>query len=155
MRTDWLQVPLIQQLHDGDCLPACAAMVLRYWQDNRSLKQISRLFGTESFGTPPWRIQRLEKWGFIVDYRISTLENLADSLTRKVPPIAMVKTGFLEHWDEYDTGHAVVVVGIDDENVFLNDPAFPETPQITSIDGFAAAWIERDEMAAFIYPSKK
>ncbi len=152
MPRDWLQVPFVQQSHDGDCLPACAAMILQYWQDAKSSKRISRLLGTEYFGTPPKRIERLTRWGYIVNYRQATLEALVQSIARNIPPIAMVKTGFLDYWDEFDTGHAVVIVGINERHVLLNDPAFSTAPQVATVDGFAAAWIERNEMAAFIQP---
>ncbi len=42
------------------------------------------------------------------------------------------------------------MVGIDSDHVHLNDPTFDTAPQIASIDGFLAAWLEMDEVAATI-----
>ena len=152
MPADLLPVPLIPQSHDGDCLPACAAMVLSYWGQPRSLKQITRLLGTESFGTPPSRIQRLSRWGYNVLYRQATIDDLSAAIASDTPPIVMLKTGFLDYWHEVDVGHAVVVLGIENGYVYVNDPAFPDAHQRSLIDGFIAACVERNEMAAFIRP---
>lgn len=60
----------------------------------------------------------------------------------------------LPYWT-YPTAHVAVVVGYDDQRVYLNDPAFPEAPQSVLWDGFLAAWEEYDRMAAIIRPSVK
>jgi hypothetical protein len=40
MPTAWLNVPHLLQNNDGYCLPACASMVLAYWQNPISLSHI-------------------------------------------------------------------------------------------------------------------
>ena len=50
-------------------------------------------------------------------------------------------------WNE-STLHAVVVVGMDDQHVYLNDPGFPEAPVKVSHGDFGLAWLERDEFYA-------
>jgi uncharacterized protein Usg len=84
-----------------------------------------------------------------VSYGSTTLEQLQEWLDHDIPPIAFVQTAFLDYWTT-NTPHAVVVVGINDNQVYLNDPAFDIAPQSTSLDGFLAAWIEMDEVAASI-----
>lgn len=86
-----LPVPHLQQQERGECLAACAAMLLAY--------------------------------------------------------VAFVKTGELPYWDE-DCDHAVVVAGLDDEVVYLNDPAFPDAPVQVPRGDFDLAWLGRDEFFA-------
>lgn len=46
--------------------------------------------------------------------------------------------------------HVVVAVGFDEAQVYLNDPAFADAPQVTPWDSFLAAWAEYDEAAIVI-----
>jgi ABC-type bacteriocin/lantibiotic exporter with double-glycine peptidase domain len=151
MPTSWLKVPHFRQTTDGTCLEACVCMILAYLQSPVEESKVCELFESDEIGTPSSRVLRLEQWDFKVTYGSTNLEQLRLWLTQRMPPIAFVQTQFLDYWAE-STPHAVVVVGIDDEQVYLNDPAFDTTPQIASRDGFLAAWIEMDEVAAIIVP---
>ena len=55
----------------------------------------------------------------------------------------------LPYWHERG-GHAVVVIGIDDDSIYLNDPSFPQSPQVVSHGDFLLAWLEADEYYAII-----
>lgn len=55
----------------------------------------------------------------------------------------------LTYWTEASF-HVLVVVGFDDEKVYLNDPAFADAPQVALWDSFLAAWAEYDEAAVVI-----
>ncbi|MBI4670219.1 MAG: hypothetical protein HY741_00945 [Chloroflexi bacterium] len=77
------------------------------------------------------------------------LETLCSCLARELPPIAFVNTGQLSYWNEA-TGHAVVIVGIENNQVLVNDPAFPEAPQEISIDEFMLAWMDMDQFYGLI-----
>ncbi len=152
MPTAWLKLPHYPQSHEGLCLPACARMVLATWERNTTEQALSELLGSTPMGTPSSRIQRLSLWGYQVIYRTATLAELKSWLTQGIPIIAFVRTQFLTYWHE-DTPHAVVIVGIGDNEVYLHDPAFTVAPQITLLDGFLAAWIEQDEVVAVIQPA--
>lgn len=65
------------------------------------------------------------------------------------PCIAFVKTGELPYWKR-NIDHAIVVVGIDDTHIYLNDPDLPTAPTRVSIGDFDLAWLERDEMYAVL-----
>lgn len=149
MPTSWLNVPHLRQTTDGACLEACVAMVLAYLQQPMTESQISQLFEADDSGTPASRVRRLERWGFQITYGSTTLETLKAWLAQGIPPIALVYTEFLDYWTD-ETPHAVVVVGLEQDRVYLNDPVFDTVPQIASLDGFLAAWIEMDEIAAII-----
>ena len=59
-------------------------------------------------------------------------------------------------WARLKNAHRVVarsslrVVGFDDVQVYLNDPAFANAPQMVLWDSFLAAWAEYDETAILI-----
>ena len=67
-----------------------------------------------------------------------------------LPVIAYVDPAFLtSYWPE-STNHAVVVIGIEDERIYLNDPFFQAAPQILSLNEFLPAWIEQKQLYAVI-----
>ena len=149
MPTAWLKVPHILQSNDGYCLPACASMVLAYWQTPIPQEKIADLMDANEYGVPGSRIRRLENWGYKVVYRPATLNELSNWIEQGIPPIVLVETDFLEYW-ALGTTHAVVLVGLDEQFVYFNDPAFATTPQQASLDGFLAAWAEMDDLVAVI-----
>jgi hypothetical protein len=75
---------------------------------------------------------------------------LFDLLVVNRPPIVFVKTGELPYWNGQDVEHALVVVGMDERTILLNDPAFRRAPVKVSLGDFDLAWLERDEMYAVI-----
>jgi len=145
----WLEAPHFRQTTEGACLEACVCMVLAYWQSPVLESTVSKLFEAGELGTPASRVLRLEKWGFKVTYGSASLPELRAWLEKGIPPITFVKTQFLDYWI-VPTPHAVVVVGINDDKIYLNDPAFDSAPQISSLNGFLAAWVEMNEMVAVI-----
>jgi len=52
MPSDWLSVPHHKQSRDGQCLPACARMVLAYLGQDLDEARLARLLRTRPFGTP-------------------------------------------------------------------------------------------------------
>ncbi|MEZ4732190.1 MAG: hypothetical protein R3E79_34160 [Caldilineaceae bacterium] len=46
--------------------------------------------------------------------------------------------------------HAVVVVGFDEQSIYLHDPEFAESPINVSYGDFDLAWLEHDEMYAVL-----
>ncbi len=149
MPNGWLKVPHILQSADGKCLQACACMVLAYLQSPITEDKISELFNASAFGVPSSRITRLQQWGYHVTYRSASLYEVQTWLAQGKPVIAFVNSQFLDYWTAVSP-HAVVIIGKDDQNIYLNDPAFVTAPQICSLDGFLAAWAEMDDVVAVI-----
>ena len=152
MPNDWLAIPHFQQSADGRCLEACVCMVLAHLQNPVLENNVSDLFGSTEIGTPSSRVLRLINWGYEVVYRSSTLEELQTWYKEGIPVMAFVHTQFLDYWQK-NTPHAVVIVGLDDQHIYLYDPAFQTAPQICTLDGFLAGWIEMDEVVAVITPT--
>lgn len=149
-----LSVPHHQQKFTGDCLVACAMMVLDYhgltFRYNRlvSLFQIKR-----PIGTPFSTIQELEKQRIRVIYKQhGTLAELYKYLTNDSPCIVDVATEELPYWQNMSTRHVVVITGMDNEHVYLNDLEFDKAPVRVTLGDFDLAWLQRDERYAVLLP---
>lgn len=125
-------------------------MVLAYLEEPALQEDISRQIGALPWGTPASNIRRLTGWGFQVRYDTSSLRELRTFLSAGQPPIVFLRTADLPYAEE-DAPHAVVVVGIDDDTVYLLDPDYPDqAPVMVSIGDFALAWSHFDQACAVI-----
>ncbi len=122
-------------------------MILSYLGQDVSEARLAQLLGSRSFGTPAGRIRRLETWGFSVTYGPTNLTHLQALIHGGIPCIVFLQAGQLSYWTE-ESYHAVVVVGLTEEMVYLNDPAFDHAPQTTPIDDFVLAWSDFDYLHA-------
>ena len=141
----------LRQRQESDCLAACAAMLLQYFEIQVDYRRLLRILGTGEAGTPFPNLERLQALGLFVQVnsygRLSIFESYIEL---GIPIIVAVRTWALPHWLSVDTEHAVVVVGLDEENVYLNDPFFADAPIPVKIDYFLSAWADRDEQYAII-----
>ena len=139
-----LIVPHLQQRDNGDCLATCAAMILSYFNHPYDLVQLLKTLRIQpEMGAPFSNIVNLEQLGLMVGYRQEgALETLYRLLTQGWPCLVAVDTGELPYWQS-SAGHVVVLVGMDGENVYLNDPALPEAPTQVAIGDFYLAWYEQ------------
>lgn len=142
-----LPVQHVRQRAGGECVAACAAMVLGYMGIEVDYDRLKDLLRVNWFGTPFFRLRELEQLGITVVYKQGLLRELHEHLLENRPCIAFVHTSELPYWS-LSTDHAVVVVGVDDKQVYLNDPEFPDAPIPVSIGDFDLAWLERDELYA-------
>ena len=150
MASALLAVPLIRQKKDGECVPACAAMALAYIGIVVAYDRLVALLETDWFGTPSFKIQRLESLGVKVLYKHGSFAELERQLENNQPCIAFVKTKQLPYWDFEEDSHAVVVVGLDDSFVYVNDPRFAAAPIQVARGDFDLAWLEWDELYAVL-----
>lgn len=149
MPTVLLPVPHFEQSQHGYCLPACVQMVLAHQNRQMSEQALVEILGTQPFGTPISSVNKLKALHCQVTFRSFSAAELKSCLQQGLPVIARVWTGMLTYWAEI-TFHVVVVVGYDEEQVFLNDPAFATAPQVVLWDGFLAAWAEYDEVGVVL-----
>ena len=75
------------------------------------------------------------------------------ALSAGIPPITLVLTSNLSYWNT-QTAHAVVVAGIDDDVVIVNDPAFPTNSQRIARNEFMLAWSDFDYLYTLIRPNR-
>lgn len=136
-----LSVPHSRQETEAGCLEACAQMVLRYLGIERSLADLARQMNAiPHVGTVSRNILNLQSSTVQVVYAEGSLELLQRWLSEDVPVIAFVQTVELPYWSGIEARHAVVVVGIDDENVYLLDPARDPEPIPVNVGDFSLAW---------------
>jgi ABC-type bacteriocin/lantibiotic exporter with double-glycine peptidase domain len=145
-----LPISHCKQRHQSDCLAACAAMVLNYLDWPIPYNQlIERLNITPKVGAPASNIKRLADPNLSVKYGPGTIDDLSQHLAQGIPCITFVNTIHLSYWDEI-VRHALVVVGMDDQIIYLNDPFFDKAPQTVSRLEFELAWDEMDNLYAII-----
>ena len=96
-------------------------MVLEYIGEPADYRRLLTLLGISSYGAPRRNIARLSRLGVEVVYRAANISILTESLRQGDPVIAFVDTGELSYWTE-TTNHAVVVVGIEGDNILYSTP---------------------------------
>jgi len=117
-------------------------MVLAYHQIDRSERQLRRMLGAHSYGTPSFAVQRLKLSGITVEYREWSIQELLALLERRDPLIVFVRTGFLDYWQQ-DVAHAVVIIGAEAPfRCWLHDPAQSAGAIATTWHELLAAWGE-------------
>lgn len=144
-----LPVPHQQQQSDGDCLAACAAMVLNYLNIPIGYTELQRLLKIKPYGAPASNIRLLAHLDLSVTYSVTDMAGIESILKQDHPIIVFVRTGELPYWS-YGTDHALLVVGYDEANLYVNDPHFANAPIIVPRGDFELAWLERDYYYALL-----
>lgn len=141
-----LPVPYRRQELDAGCLPACAQMVLAYLGVQCSQAEIARLLGTHpQAGTPYSCLVRLRSAQLDVAYRkASALDDIANWLAQDLPVIAFVQMRELPHWQGHWSQHAVVIVGLSADHVYILAPAASAQVIAVPVNDFLLAWSEMD-----------
>jgi len=124
-------------------------MVLDYLDVEIPYSRLLQLLRVKSFGAPASNIRLLEQLSLTASYRVTNMAGLEGLLASGQPVIVFVRTGELPYWN-YQADYALVVVGFDEEHIFVNDPYFDEAPIPVPRGDFELAWLERDYFYAVI-----
>jgi ABC-type bacteriocin/lantibiotic exporter with double-glycine peptidase domain len=138
-----------RQKQPSDCLAACAAMVLDYLLVPVNYSQLIGLLNVDAVGAPFRNLRYLHSLGLSVTVAEGNIETLQTQLDTGLPVIVAVATIELPYWDEA-TDHAVVVIGMDEQQVYINDPDRVSSPQVVSLAEFELAWLEKDYLYACV-----
>lgn len=138
--------PFQETLHAGMCGPASLKMVLAYYGIERSEAELVTLCGTDPVrGTTAEEIARAAKsLGCTVEiHDQSSFEDIRAWLDRGVPVIVDWFTrGRSDYPDsEVPDGHLSVVVGLDADHIYLQDPEIGKLRQIRRED-FMRVWFD-------------
>jgi ABC-type bacteriocin/lantibiotic exporter with double-glycine peptidase domain len=126
-------------------------MVLEYLSLSLPYARLLDILEIKPYGAPRRNILALNRHGVDVTYREATLDLLREYLDNALPVIVFVYTGELTYWQGREpTNHAVIVVGMDDEGLFVNDPEFQNAPQYVSREEFELGWQESDNACAIL-----
>lgn len=149
MQRIFLNVTHFKQNKQYTCVPACVRMILDYLGFDLDEERISEILSTTPRGTKAINIARLQDIGVDVVLRSASLFDLRNLLREKVPCIVFLWTGNLEYWN-IACWHAVVVVGLEEDAIYINDPFFSDAPKKVVIDSFLEAWSHYDFILAEI-----
>ncbi len=121
-------------------MPACVSMAPEYQGVTLDEQELCDLLDTQEAGAPIWNLLLLDQrlTGCHVDLDSLSFERMQEWLAADVPPITFVATRHLSYW-QHETIHAVVVVGIGDDEIHVNDPAFADAPRVVTHREFALA----------------
>ncbi len=128
------------------CGPASLKMVLNYYGLEKTEKELAELCGTDPvLGTSDEGLKRAaEGLGLKVEIKNnSTFDDIQHWLDKKVPVIVNWFTrGRIDYNDsQVPDGHLSVVVGLDDEHIYLQDPEIGDLRKI-SRDDFMKVWFD-------------
>jgi ABC-type bacteriocin/lantibiotic exporter with double-glycine peptidase domain len=144
-----LDVPHCPQIDDGYCLAACVQMVLTYLGLPAAQERLARELDTRPpLGAPASNVTRLRSNVLDATIAADDLDGLRTHLAHGVSPIVFVQTGELPHWQGRVSQHALVVVGMDEHDVLVLDPAANADPISVPIADFVLAWGEMDYLFA-------
>jgi len=144
-----LRVSHQRQRQPSDCLAACAAMVLAYNGIDYHYSQLLRLLRIQPHGTAFSALNALASLGVEVQIGRGSRSDLERHLDSGTPPILFVNTGMLSYWTS-ETGHAVLLIGIDAEVAHLHDPALAKPDKAIPYIELEMAWIEQDQLYAIL-----
>ena len=144
-----LPVRHVRQEEASGCLAACAQMALEHVGVTTTQRQLNQLLTLTDAGVPASRIQVLIRFQVDVLYTSGSDVELRNLLDQNLPAVVFVFTGDLPYWSA-NIRHAVLVIGYDEDSVYLSDPAFEQAPQTVSWDDFLLAWSEFDYRYAVI-----
>src|SRR6266508_5880768 len=127
-------------------------MVLDYLAVPVNYQRLGQTLGTTEAGTPFPHVDRWRARGLFVERGRGNTETLGTHLTIGLPVIVAVRTDDLPHWikrtdiadEEKATDHAIVIVGLDSDNIYVNDPDFDQAPQIVELNEFLLSFSDRD-----------
>lgn len=138
-----------EQSQQSDCLAACAAMVLDHIGVPVSYDELLELLQIGEYGALYGNLRHLEELGAKVLIARGEIDTLRSCIERDLPAIAFVDTAELSYWNAASY-HAVVVIGIEGDQIFVNDPAFADVPKKIAVDEFMLAWIGMEQFYALI-----
>ncbi|MFN8493460.1 MAG: C39 family peptidase [Caldilineaceae bacterium] len=150
-----MTVPYFPQQADGYCLPACAQMTLAHLGISRSQTVLGRQLGLIKDGGVPYsNVTRLASSELTVVFTTGALEDIEQWLVQGLPVIVFVQAGELPYHRGKWFQHAVLITGLDEQDVYILDPDVNIVPVKASVLDFQLAWDVMDNQFAVILRRK-
>lgn len=146
--TTLLNVPDINQPTNSSGGPASLQAVLAYYGTDVSVSKLINMTNTTENGTTPENIaQAAQDSGFTAEVKENlTLQDLQNNINTGTPIIIICQTGKenATSWnDDYDDGHYLVVIGMDSQNIYFEDPALIGSKGYIPLQEFLERWHDR------------
>jgi ABC-type bacteriocin/lantibiotic exporter with double-glycine peptidase domain len=129
-------------------------MILDYLGVQVAYDRLLKLLKIEPFGASAYNLRYLSSLGLNTGIDVRDMTSLRELIQLDTPVIALVDTGELPYWSQ-KTNHVVVVVGFNEEQIFVNDPAFANHPVAVDQVAFELAWLGFDYLSAVITPASE
>lgn len=148
-----LNVPDVRQDTDYTCGPSSLQAVLGYYGDEQFESDLAELCHSDpQEGTPPENIAKAARQlGYQAEVRQNlTLEDLEKSVKSGVPVIIDAQAWSDEcdqnkPWkDRWNDGHYMVVIGMDQKNIYLEDPSIFHSKGCIERGQFLDRWHDID-----------
>ena len=138
--------PFQETLHGGYCGPASLKMILSYYNLEKDEEEIAKKCKRNpNLGTDDKAIKETaESYGFTVEIKNeASFEDIQKWLDKKVPVIVNWFTRGRSDYNnsEVPDGHYSVVVGLNKEHIFLQDPEIGELRTLNR-DDFMSVWFD-------------
>lgn len=137
--------PLQETLHEAMCGPASLKIVLDYYGINKSEQELAKLMGKTDEGTDEQGFRKVaELLGLNIE--VKNEANFSDIdmwLVKGAPVIVNWFTRGRADYSDSDVadGHYSVVAGLDDDNIYLQDPEIG-TLRTLKRDDFMRVWFD-------------
>lgn len=148
-----LAVPDTRQSVDYSCGASALQAVLMYYGDEYMESTLMEMLKTTKNGTNPRDIvQVADELGYNVSLREKlTIDDLQVSVKEGVPVIVSGQAwrdgeDLNKPWkDVWDSGHYMVVIGVDEKNVYFEDPSLLGSRGVIQREEFMERWHDLDE----------
>ncbi len=144
--TTLLNVPDVRQPTNSSCGPTSLQAVLAYYGTDTSLSKLINMTNSSENGTAPDNIaQAARDLGFSAEVKENmTLQDLQQNINQGIPTIIAGqawKDNTTGNWiNDTDDGHYMVVIGMDDQNIYFEDPAILGSRGYIPIQEFLDRW---------------
>lgn len=148
-----LPVPDVRQSTTWSCGPSALQAVMMYWGREILESDLMRMCHTTSDGTSPDDVVRVAReQGFDAQLRDGlTVDDLKASVNAGVPVIVECQAwrdgaDLQRPWkDIWDSGHFMVVIGVDERNVYFEDPSLLGSRGVIPRAEFEERWHDVDD----------
>lgn len=151
-----IQVPLKRQELKFSCGASALRSVLHYFGINKTEEEIRQKAKTDENGTTTQNIIKVAKqFGLKTKAQYNMKEQeLKDWIDKKIPVIICFQAwGYKKYYKNKESGHYAVVIGYDEENIYLQDPSIEDARGYLPWDEFIERWhdIDRDRYGIAIW----
>jgi len=146
--TKILDVPDVRQATDYTCGVSCMMSILKYYEkyDGNESDLAKEMGATPKDGTTPESILKTaKKYGLKgIAKQKTDLKYLKSCLQKKIPVIINYQAWTNKknvNWEtNYSDGHYSVLIGLDDKNIYLEDPSLFDEKGYIPIKEFLRRW---------------